>query len=159
MPAPIDPAIKSQIERAYVAGVSIADLAKKFKVSVRAIEGWSAKEHWEAKRKANNVIDIAQRPKPEPKLERPPTARESKGASEAVEIADRVIFGLEAELANSHGKDYAAVANCLKGWVEYRDRIRPVTLEQLIDRVVITLSEWKLSPVDFVKGLRDRRLG
>lgn len=155
MPAPIDPAIKSQIRRAYVAGATIADLAKKFEVSERSIERWSANEHWDAERKADNVIEMVQRPK----VERPPTIRDSKSAGDTIEIADRTICGLEAELANCRGKDYASVASCLRAWVEYRDKIRPVTLEQLIDKVVQTLSEWELSPADFVKGLRDRRAG
>jgi hypothetical protein len=155
MPAPIDPAIKSQVKRAYVAGATIADLAEKFKISERSIERWSAAEHWDAERKADNVIEMVR----QPQAHRPPPARDVKLLADAVEIADRTICGLEAELANCRGKDYASVASCLRAWVEYRDKIRPVTLDQLIDKVVQTLGEWELSPTDFVKGLRDRRAG
>jgi hypothetical protein len=157
MPTPIDPAVKSQIKRSYMANVSVEEIARTFGVGQRSIERWIAAEDWATEKKANNVIDLTNRPKPG--RSRPPMVRRDKeGEMSAVEIANNAIADLYGEMARGlEGRDKAAVANCLRAWVEYRERIRPATIEGLVEQVVLSLSEWGLSPVDFAKALRDRR--
>jgi hypothetical protein len=156
MPAPIDPAVKSQIKRSYMANVPLDEIAKTFGVTQRSIERWIS-DGWAAEKKANKVIDLNNRPKPE--RPRPPLVRrEQEGEMSAVEIANNAIADLFGEMSSGlEGRDKAAVANCLRAWVEYRERIRPATIEGLVEQVVLALSEWGLSPVEFAKALRDRR--
>jgi hypothetical protein len=147
MPAPIDPKIKAAIQEAYInSNLSSEELADKFDVSDRSIRGWAKAEAWDAQRKAKNVIDFAQR-----KTDRPPV-RAKANSDDALAIADSVIADLQGEMVRGDitAKDKSAVANSLKAWVEYRRKIKPPTVADLVDLAI----ELDVGPDEFLTELR-----
>lgn len=150
MPAPIDPKLKAQVKRAYVnSKMTPADLAKQFGVSDRSIQNWAKNEHWDAERTAQNVIDLETARVPR---ERPPS-RVRAGADDALSIADTVISDLQGELVRGDvtAKDKAAVANSLKAWVEFRRKLKPPTVADLVELAI----ELGITPDEFLTSLRD----
>lgn len=156
MPAPTDPKLKDAIKTAYVnSNLSTDQLAEQFNVSDRTIERWIASEKWHLDRKANNVIELASRPK----TEHPPIrARAVVDADSPIEIANLTISDLQGMMVSGMpGKDKAAIANSLKAWVEYREKLKPRTIEQLADQVIAQLEQWQLSPRDLAIALKQRQ--
>lgn len=147
MPAPIDPKIKAAIQEAYVnSNLSSEELADQFNVSDRSIRGWAKAEAWDAQRKAKNVIDFAQR-----KSDRPPV-RARVNSDDALAIADLVIADLQGEMAQGiTAKDKSAVANSLKTWVEYRRKLKPPTVADLVELAI----ELNVGPDEFLTELRN----
>jgi transposase-like protein len=156
MPAPIDPNLKSQIRRAYAnSKATPAELSEQFGVSERSIQNWVKSEGWDAERKAQNVIDFA-RPLREPREERPPI-RSVPTSQDPIEIADTIIKDLQGEMvANMPGRDKASVANAIRAWVEYREKLQPTTVEALAELVVQRLAAGRLSVRDLVQALKAR---
>jgi hypothetical protein len=54
------------------------------------------------------------------------------------------------------GRDKASVANALRSWVEYREKLQPTTVEALADLVVQRLAAGRLSVRDLVLALKAR---
>jgi transposase-like protein len=149
MPAPIDPKLKAQIRRAYVnSKLTFGELAKQFDVSDRSIQNWAKAENWDAERKAENVIEFAR----QPKQERPPV-RTRVNSDDALAIADLIISDLQGEMARGDvtAKDKASVANALKAWVEYRRKIHPPTVAELVELAI----KLNVGPDEFLTELRN----
>jgi hypothetical protein len=165
MPRKIDDRIRNLAGETYAkTELTLPQIAKKFKVSDRTVQTWSTEDHWEAQRTAQksiapqNVIDFAR----QPKAETTPLIR-SRAAIKVdnpIEIANTVIKDLQGEMvAGMPGKDKASVANALKAWVEYREKLQPVTVEDLADQVIQKLHDWNLSARDFAIALKNRAEG
>jgi transposase-like protein len=156
MPAPIDPNLKIQIRRAYAnSKATPAELSAQFDVSERSIQNWVKAEGWDAERKAQNVIDFA-RPPREAREERP-LIRSVASSQDPIEIAEMIIKDLQGEMViEASGREKAAVANALKAWVEYREKLQPTTVEALAELVVERLAAGRLSVRDLVVALKAR---
>lgn len=161
MPAPIDPNLKAQIKRAYVnSKLTPTELAGQFEVSDRTIQNWVKHERWDAERTAEalvaqNVIDIesARQPRPNPQRLRNHNAE----VMSSIEIINQSIADLYGDLGEAVGKDKAAIANSLRGLLEYREKLQPPTLDDLANLVIEQLDKWDLSARDFALHLKKRQ--
>lgn len=150
MPAPIDPKLKAQIKRAYVSSkLTPEELASKFNVSARSIQGWAKNEHWNAERTAealvaDNVVNIESARQPRP------SRRFSASELNSIDVVNQAIADLYADLGGAMGKDKAALANALRGLLEYREKIEPPTVVDLVKRAI----ELGYTPETFMQALR-----
>ena len=159
MPKAVDPDLKEQIRIAYIStGLNAEDLSRKFSndkfsVTSRTIRNWITVDKWDFMRQATNVIELEKAPKRERII-----ARAAERGKASLDICELVISDLMTEI--THGdiqhKDKAAIANSLKQWVEFRNKLKPQTIEEVVDLLVVQLVEWKLSPGALVTELRSR---
>ncbi len=150
MPAPTDPNLKAAIEQAYInSKLSPKELSEKFDgaVSDRTIERWAKDGGWEAKRTAAKVINLDTNRTPR---ENPRSIRRAHPEN-TLEILNDAIATLYADLGSSVGKDAAAIANSLKGLLEYREKLQPPTASDLVKRAI----ELGYTPDTFMQALRD----
>jgi hypothetical protein len=156
MPAPTDPNLKAAIEQAYInSKFSPKELSEKFDgaVSDRTIERWAKDSGWEAKRTAAKVINLDTNRTPR---ENPRSIRRAYPEN-TLEILNEAISDLYGDLGHVVGKDKAAIANSLKGLLEYREKLQPPTIEDLAALVIEQLDKWQLSPRDFALHLKQRQ--
>jgi hypothetical protein len=151
MPAPIDPKVKEQIRRVYVStSMSDREIGDKFGVSDRSIANWAKDGGWDAARKAEkvlseNVVQFSGRTRERLSI------RDAAQSNDPITIANDVIADLQGEMrAGMPGKDKAAVANALKGWVEYREKLQPPTVADLAARAI----ELNIRPEEFLSELK-----
>lgn len=138
MPAPTDPNLKAAIEQAYInSNLSSKELSEKFDgaVSDRTIERWAKDGGWEAKRTASKIINLDTTRQPQPRQNPRPTRDLS---DDPFEIANTVIADLQGDMARSDmpAKDKAAIANSLKSWVEFRRKLKPPTVADLVELAI-----------------------
>lgn len=154
---------KKQAEALFMQGVSISDIARKLDVARRTIQRWKDEGGWEAIKSTlpttPKVIPIASKPKPvnndPPPHRNPPSLRTKADSKDSIAIAEEVIQDLQTELVGVgdtplSGRNRAALANCLKVWVEYRDKLQPKTAADLAE-MAIALG---ISPVEFMNELK-----
>lgn len=162
MPAPIDPKLKAQIKRAYMnSNLTPADLAKQFGVSDRSIQNWAKTEHWDAERTAEalvsqNVVSIetARQPRENPRSIRRVTPEDLP----SIDIVNQAIADLHGDMASAiNPKDKAAIANALRGLLEYREKLQPQSVDDLANLVIDQLEKWSLSARDFAIRLKERQ--
>ena len=156
---------KKQAEALFMQGVTISDIARKLDVARRTIQRWKDEGGWEDIKDTlpttSKVISIASKPKPvntDPTPHRnPPALRDRADSKDSLSIAEEVIQDLQAELVGTgetplNGRDRAALANCLKAWVEYRDKLQPKTAADLAE-MAIGLG---IKPAEFMNALKQQ---
>lgn len=156
---------KKQAEALFMQGVTISDIARKLDVARRTIQRWKDEGDWEGIKDAlpttTKVISIASKPKPvntdSTPHRNPPSLRVKADSKDSLSIAEEVIQDLQSELIGVgdtplNGRDRAALANCLKAWVEYRDKLQPKTAADLAE-MAIGLG---INPAEFMTALKEQ---
>lgn len=151
MPRKIDDRIRKLAGDTYAkTDLTLSQIAKKFKVSDRTVQTWSSEDTWELQRSAHqamnkpqNILEFAPR-------ENPRSIRRAH-PEDTLEILNDAISTLYADLGASTGKDAAAIANSLKGLLEYRRKIKPPTVADLVELAI----ELNVGPDEFLTELRN----
>lgn len=140
MPRKIDDRIRNSAGETYAkTELTLQEIAKKFKVSDRTVQTWSSEDNWELQRTAHreinkpqNVVAIESARQPR---ENPRSIRRAHPEN-TLEILNDAIAELYGDLGHAVGKDKAAIANSLKGLLEYRQKINPPTVADLVELVI-----------------------
>lgn len=155
MPRKIDDRIRNSAGETYAkTDLTLQEIAKKLKVSDRTVQTWSSEDNWELQRTAHreinkpqNVVAIESARQPR---ENPRSIRRAHPEN-TLEILNDAIAELYGDLDHAVGKDKAAIANSLKGLLEYREKLQPPSASDLVKRAI----ELGYTPDTFMQALRD----
>jgi transposase-like protein len=161
-----DKTIQDKAKTAFLAGETIAAIARRFEMSRRQIERWAEAGNWREEKKAlgkTNVVPM-QKPNAKPQTTTAPPTRSKRKASEIdeLEIVELAIADLSAAMYaaskssddNGKGIDVRALGGLAGGLVrllEYRRKICPPTAAELAE-LAIALG---CSPETFMQALHE----
>jgi hypothetical protein len=171
MPRKIDDRVRNLAGETYAkTELTLAEIAKKFKVSDRTVQTWSGADHWEEQRTAHQesnsskkVIDLASRQPSQPKQERP-GRRRVEGLADGIDdlaAIEEAIAELSASLVSNDTPATAlgSIATALGRLIDQKRKLKPETVEDLAELVIQRLLDWNLSARDFAIALKNRAEG